>query len=363
MKGKWAIWFVLLALVIVSMTFVAACAKEATPSPTSTPSPIPKVYKLKVQSAWPHGDLSMETLTEFAAAAEKRSNGRLKISVFGEPDIVPMFQVLEAVKKGTLDIGHAGGTLWGGVIPVGEIEFGIPYGFRVAWEKTYEAKQAAIRKFFYESGFIDLLREEYAKQGVYYLDIHTYGPVPIVVAKKPIRTMEDLKGVKIRDEGLWTEWHNMLGAAGTDISGSEAYMALKTGALDAAQWDVSCITGLKWHEVAPYWIRGEENDACIGHMLVNMDVWNSLPDDLKEALAGAAEDYWYATVEAYGKEVKVIEDMAKRGEITEVWLDDEAIAKHAEAAHKLWDKLAAKDAACAKAIQLIKEWQEEGKYR
>lgn len=363
MKKKWLVWVVLLATVVVAMPFAVGCAKKATPSPTATPAPTPKVYKLKVQSAWPHGDLSMEALHDFAADAESKSNGRLKISVFGEPDIVPMFQVLEAVKKGTLDIGHAGGTLWGGVIPVGEIEFGIPYGFRVAWEKSYEAKQAAIRKFFYESGFVDLLREEYAKQGVYYLDIHTYGPVPIVVAKKPIRTMEDLKGVKIRDEGLWTEWHNMLGAAGTDISGSEAYTALKTGALDAAQWDIGALTSLHWNEVAPYWIRGEENDAAIGHMLVNMNVWNSLPDDLKGILKKAAEDYWYTTVKIYGEELKKAEEMVKRGEVTKVWLDDEAIAKHTEAAHKLWDKLAAKDAACAEAIKLIREWQEEGKYR
>ncbi len=348
MKGKKLVFLVSVVLTVLLGSFVVfpGCEEAA-----------PEVYELKIQSAWPHGDLSMETLTVFADAAYEYSDGQLVITVFGEPDIVPMFDVLEATKAGTLDMGMAGGTLWGGIIPVAEVEFGIPYGYNVPGNPTFEEAMASIRSLFFDTGFIDVLREEYAKQGVYYLDIHTYGPVPITVATEPLRTMDDLQGVKIRDEGLWTEWHNMLGMAGTDISGSDAYMALKLGTLDAAQWDTSCITGLHWNEVAPYWIRGFESDAAIGHILVNMDVWNSLPDDLQEALAKAAEDYWYATIDAYGADVHAVEDMVDSGTLTEVWLDDATLAECAVAAHTIWDEVAARDAACAEAIELIKEWQ------
>jgi TRAP-type mannitol/chloroaromatic compound transport system substrate-binding protein len=348
MKGKKLVLLipVVLTLLLVSLVVFPGCEAGE-----------PEVFELKIQSAWPHGDLSMETLTVFADSAYERSDGRLVITVFGEPDIVPMFDVLEATKVGTLDMGHAGGTLWGGIIPVAEVEFGIPYGYNVPGNPTFEEANESIRSLFFDTGFIDVLRDEYAKQGVYYLDIHTYGPVPITVATKPLVTLADLQGEKIRDEGLWTEWHNMLGMAGTDISGSDAYMALKLGTLDAAQWDTSCITGLHWNEVAPYWIRGFESDACIGHILVNMDVWNSLPDDLKEALAGAAEDYWYATVDAYGADLQAVEDMVASGALTEVWLNDATLAECAATAHTIWDEVAARDAACADAIQLIKEWQ------
>ena len=338
--------FVTLALVIGSLIVFPSCQEAE-----------PEVYELKIQSAWPHGDLSMETLNNFAAFCSEKSNGRLKITVFGEPDIVPMFDVLEAVRAGTLDLAQAGGTLWGGTIPVAEVEFGIPYGWNVPGNPTYEEGLASLRAVFFERGLIDLLREEYAKQGVYYLDIHSYGPVPITVASKPLVTMDDLKGVKIRDEGLFTEWHNLLGMAGTDISGSDAYMALKLGTLDAAQWDTSCITGLKWHEVAPYWIRGFESDTAVGHLVVNMKVWNSLPADLKKALAGAAEDYWYDTAAVYKADLQAVEDLVKSGALTEVRLDDATLAECAKAAHTIWDEVAKRDAACAKAIKLIKEWQ------
>ena len=63
-----------------------------------------KMYRMKIQSAYPHGDLSMELLKEFAASAEKRSNGQIKISVFAEPELVPWEQLFEATKRGTLDM-------------------------------------------------------------------------------------------------------------------------------------------------------------------------------------------------------------------------------------------------------------------
>jgi TRAP-type mannitol/chloroaromatic compound transport system substrate-binding protein len=339
--------FLILLLVVFAGTLIfSGCAKETG-----------KVYNLRIQSAWPHGDLSYETLHVFAEAASKRSNGRLVISTFAAPDIVGMFEVSEAVKKGTLDMAHGAGNLWSGIIPIGDVEFGLPYGYRVPEEKTFESKADAIRKFYYESGLLDLLREQYATQGVYYLDMHLVGPVPFMVATKPIQTVNDFKGLRIRTDGMWMEWENGCGANGVDISGDEGYMALKLGTVDAGVWDSSCVTGLSWHEVAPYWIHGEENDNVEQHILVNQNVWNSLPDDLKQALRGAAEDYYYACRDAYKKDLDACYDLAKQGKLTEVWMDKDLIALHEQVGYALWDEVAGRDAACAKAVQMIKKWR------
>ncbi|MGW8301268.1 MAG: hypothetical protein ACWGNO_04320, partial [Desulfobacterales bacterium] len=77
-----------------------------------------KVYRMKIQSAYPRGDLSMELLNEFAAAADKNSKGRIKIQVFAAPEIVPVENLFEAVQKGTLTMLHAVAAMWGGIIPV-----------------------------------------------------------------------------------------------------------------------------------------------------------------------------------------------------------------------------------------------------
>jgi len=326
----------------------------AAPAPGPAPA---KVYELKLQCAYPRGDLSMETLAVFVDAADRRSNGQLKIELFAAPEIVGMFEVPEAVKKGTLDLGMETGGFWAGVLPVGDVEFSLPYAYRIPEDDTYKGSAEIVRNFFFDSGFLSLLREEYAKQGVYYLDIHSYGPVPFMVATKPIKTVDDFKGTPIRTDSMWMEWHNRIGATGVDIPGDEAYMALKLGTIDAHIWDVSLYTGMGFEEVAPYWIRGEENDHSIGHIIVNMNVWNSLSPDLQEALAGAGEDYWYAVVDVYENAIIQCYEMAKQGVITEVWMDDELIALHEKVAHELWDEYAQKDAACATAVALIKEWR------
>ena len=336
---------VLVTLLIFTLTFLPVFAAE-------------KVYRLKIQSGYPHGDLSMELLKDFAAVAEKRSNGRLKISVFADPEIVPVDQLFDATKVGTIDMLHCGGTFWGGIVPVGEIEFGIPYAFKVPGSKSYPESAAKLRKFFFESGFVDILRKEYGKHGLYWLDMHTYGPVPFTLATKCIETLADVKGVKVRDEGIWTVWHNNTGWRGTpSVPPPDTYMALKLGTLDASQWDVSAVTGMKWHEVAPYWINGLENDTAVGHIMINAKLWKSLPEDLKDALKGAAQEYWQMCIDGYAKEISIVEDMIEKGTVKKCQLNEEAIKKHAEEAYKLWDELAAKDEASANAIKLLRDWR------
>lgn len=341
--------FTLFAVLLVVALLVPACA-----GPSAAPG---KTYSFKIQCAWPRGDLSMETLKVFAEAAAKRSGGKMKIEVFAAPELVGMFDVPEAVKAGTLDMAMGSGGLWSGVLPVGDIEFGLPYGYRIPEKKGYKDTANVVRDFFFKGGFLDILRPEYAKQGVYYLDIHSYGPVPFIVARKPIKTMGDIKGLKMRTDSLWMVWQNAIGMTGVDLPGDEAYTALKMGTVDAHTWDVSAYTGMNMHEVAPYWIHGMEGDHAVGHILVNMKVWNSLPDDMKKVVAGAAEDYWNAMVDNYGRDLQVVQDMVKAGKVKEVQMDADVIKLCETEAFKIWDDMAKKDAASAKAVALIKKWR------
>ncbi|MCF6248928.1 MAG: TRAP transporter substrate-binding protein DctP [Desulfobacula sp.] len=315
-----------------------------------------KKYRWKLQSGYPHGDLSFELLKGFAADVKKFSNGKLTIAVFADAEIVPLEQLFESTQRGVIDILHCMGAFWGGIVPVGEIEFGIPFAYTINEADTFDAKAQIIRDFYYEKGFVELLRQEYGKHGLYWLDMHTYGG-PFVLSTKPLNTYDDWKGVKIRDEGIYTQFHNRIGARGTYVSGGEAYMALKLGTLDASQWDISAISGLKWHEVAPYWVKAGDNDHVIGHMLINDESWKALPADLQEVLQKAAKNYWSATVKGYGEEFKNAEQMVAKGALKISQVVPETIARHKEIAYKIWDEVANRDEASAKAIKMIKEWR------
>jgi TRAP-type C4-dicarboxylate transport system substrate-binding protein len=315
-----------------------------------------KIYRMKIQSAYPRGDLSMELLKDFAASADKRSNGRIKIQVFADPELVPGEQLFEATKKGTLTMLHAVAAMWGGIVPVGEVEFGLPYAYNLPGEPDVYQAGETIRSFFLETGFADLLRKEYAKQGLYWLDVHSYGPI-FTMSTKKITTCNDMQGLKFRVEGSWADYYNMLGARGTNISGMEAYMGLKLGTIDASQWDVSAVTGLKWHEVAPYRLLGGQNDVVPGHILMNMKTWNSLPDDLKQVMAGAAEEYFHALNKIYDGELKKVAELVKAGKVINSPIDEACDKNHEQAALQLWEKIAQRDAAAAQAIGMIKDWR------
>ena len=324
----------------------------------TTPAFAADKVRWKIQSAYPRGDVSMELLKTFAEEVKNRTKGSVTIQVFADPELVPGEQLFEATKKGTLDGLHALGAMWGGILPIGEVEFGLPYAWKVPGGENMNVAQtaAAIRKFYYESGFVKLLREQYATQGLYWLDMHTYGPI-FTLATKPIHTCDDLKGKKMRMEGSWNDYYNLLGARGVNLPGMEAYMALKLGTLDGSQWDVSAITALKWHEVAPYWLRGTDPDHCFGHILLNQKSFEALDEAQKKAVAEAAEVYWNELIKVHEEELAKVDKLVEEGKVIKSQIDPACQKVHEEKALELWGEIAKRDPAAAQAIELIKAWR------
>ena len=183
-------------ILLLSVMLAAILATTWVMAPVSAQA-ADKVYRLKIQSAYPRGDLSMELLNDFAATAKKNSNGRIRIQVFADPELVPAEQLFEATQKGTLDMVHAVAAMWGGILPIGEVEFGLPYAYNLPGEPDIFSAGKEIRNLFFNTGYVRLLREQYATQGLYWLDVHSYGPI-ITMSTKKIRTCEDMQGLKFR---------------------------------------------------------------------------------------------------------------------------------------------------------------------
>lgn len=303
----------------------------------------------------------MDALYEFAEEAERLSDGQLKIDVFADPEIVSFDQLLEATKVGTLDMMQSCGTFWGGIIPVAEIEMGLPMLYKVPGAKDLVEANAMVNDFFIDSGFMDLLREEYGKQNLYYLGIHTASGTTINTTS-PVNTLDDFKGMKIRSQGAFAAWVNGLGGLGVEGGGGEAYMELKLGTIDGFHWDISAITGLNTYEVAPYLMMGPGNsilteDVLVQHICVNMDAWNSLTPELQEALVGANEHYRVLTGQIYKGEWDKAYALADAGDVVLTPVDEAFVAKALEVASGVWDEYGSRDAACTQAIELVKEWQ------
>lgn len=338
------------ALILVTALFAASIVFYMPPAQCTE-----KVYNWAIQSAFPRGDGSITQVEKFAELVDKNSNGRLKIKVYAAPELVEEQQLLDGVRSGVVDMAYTIGAFWGGTIPAATIEFGLPYQYRMPKGANLDQLRVMLRKFFEESGFMKILREEYAKYGVYYLNEQSIGS-GYILSKKPMQSLKDFQGAKMAVAGPFGDFYTALGARGVVISGGDTYLGLKLGTIDAVQWDVTAVTGMKWNEVASYRICGQDNDTLPSNLLVNMDSWNKLPADLKQVLENAALKFDEYMTEYYKSLYQQAEDAVKAGKLTKVWIDKDCEAKSEEAAKKVRE-IYATEPVQKEMLKLLDNWK------
>jgi len=211
------------------------------------------------------------------------SDGQLLI----EPNPVGAFtsygEAFDAVRNGVFEIvGSTGG-----------YEVGKDAAFELisncgVFFDTFMQRQT----WFWHLGGIDLSREVYESFGLYYVGPHGWGKESMV-SKVPFRTLDDFKNVKIRTpEGFVTQLFAGLGADVVTIPGSEVYMALATGVVDAADWGSPSMNYSKgFGEVTKYYTLPGFHSAPGAGIAPTMENWNKLPDNLKAIVEAATREY------------------------------------------------------------------------
>ena len=185
---------------------------------------------LRFQSTWPAKDIFHEYANDFAKKVNDMAGGKLKIEVLPAGAVVPAFQLLEAVNKGTLDGGHgvvayhygknSALALWGS-----GPAFGMDSNMVLAWHEYGGGK--ALLEEIYKAINMDVVS-------------YLYGPMqvqPLGWFKKPIAGVAQLKGLKYRTVGLAVDIFNDLGAAVNPLPGGEIVPALDRGLIDAAEFN------------------------------------------------------------------------------------------------------------------------------
>ncbi len=185
---------------------------------------------LRFQSTWPAKDLFHEYANDFAKKVNDMSGNRMKIEVLPAGAVVPAFQLLEAVNKGTLDGGHgvvayhygknSALALWGS-----GPAYGMNSNMVLAWHE-YGGGRALLEEI-YKSINMDVVS-------------YLYGPMqvqPLGWFKKPVSNVAQLKGLKFRTVGLAVDVFNELGVAVNPLPGGEIVPALDRGLLDAAEFN------------------------------------------------------------------------------------------------------------------------------
>jgi len=185
---------------------------------------------LRFQSTWPAKDIFHEYATDFAKKVNDMASGKLRIEVLPAGAVVPAFQLLDAVSKGTLDGGHGVIAYWYGKNTALALwgsgpGFGMDANMVLAWH-NYGGGKALVDEI-YKSLNLDVTS-------------YLYGPMPsqpLGWFKKPIARVEDMKGLKFRTVGLAVDVFTKMGTAVNPLPGGEIVPALDRGLLDAAEFN------------------------------------------------------------------------------------------------------------------------------
>jgi TRAP-type mannitol/chloroaromatic compound transport system substrate-binding protein len=256
---------------------------------------------MRWQSTWPQKDIFHEFALDFAKKVNDTTGGDLKIEVLPAGAVVPAFQLLDAVSKGTLDGGHGvvvyhygkqtALALWGS-----GPSYGMDANMMLAWHKYGGGK--------------DLLEKLYKSIGANVVSF-LYGPMPTQPLgwfKKPITRADDIKGLKFRTVGLSIDVFTGLGAAVNALPGGEIVPAMDRGLLDAAEFNnASSDRLLGFPDVSKVcMLQSFHQNAEQFEILFNKTKFDALPAKMKalieSTVEAASQDMSWKAIDRYSKD-------------------------------------------------------------
>ena len=245
---------------------------------TSSPT---DVIEWKLVTTWPKGLPGLGAAPEnFARRVNEASGGRLRIRVFGAGEIVPAFEVFDAVSGGVAEAGHGAAYYWKGKIPAAVFFTAVPFGMTAQ----------EVNGWLHYGGGLPLWRELYAPFGVI---PYAGGSTGVQMAgwfNKRLNNRSDLAGLKMRIPGLAGEVFDAAGGSAVRIAGGEVYTSMQTGVIDAVEW-VGPYNDrtLGLMEVGEYYYYpGWHEPGAMLETIINAEALAALPEDLQAIVRIAA---------------------------------------------------------------------------
>jgi TRAP-type mannitol/chloroaromatic compound transport system substrate-binding protein len=238
-------------------------------------------FKWKLVTTWPKNYPGLGTAPEnFAKKVNAMSDGRLQIKVFGAGQLVPAFEVFDAVSQGTAEMGHGASYYWTGKAKAAAFFTSIPFGLNAQ----------EMNGWLHYGGGLELWRELYADFNLVPFAAGNTGVQMAGWFNREINSMADIKGLKMRIPGMGGDVITRAGGVSVTIAGGELYTAMQTGVIDALEWvspynDIA----LGFHQVAKYYYYpGWHEPGPTLELIINKDALATLPKDLQAIVETAA---------------------------------------------------------------------------
>jgi TRAP-type C4-dicarboxylate transport system substrate-binding protein len=279
----WKLAFIFLCLSVFGFSFLSSSAFGQV-------KPIDLSYSIFFPAPHRHSVLA----TEWGKEIEKRTNGRVKITMHYGGTLTPADKCYDGAVRGISDIGMSVCGYTRGRFPLTEV-IDLPLGY-----KSRSGPTKLINEYFRK-----FKPKEFDEVKVMYL--HAHGPA-ILHTKKPVYKLEDLKGMKVRVTGLVTKIMNALGGTPVAMPMGETYDALSRGVVEGSMSPYEALQGFKWGEVVKFTTEcwGAAYSSAF-FVVMNKDKWNALPPDIQKIIEQINGEY----IEIQGKAWDEIEDLGK----------------------------------------------------
>ena len=311
-------------------------------------------------TSWGGGPLMEIGAKAFAEKVKFLTNGRIEIQVFPSGQLGSGLKVSETVRKGVAEVGHTWmGYDWGRDKTT--VVFG---GFAGSMDSE------RMLHWLYEAGGLEMWRKfRDEKFGVVSMPCFIRTAEAFLHSRKAVRTLADLKGLKIRTAGAWLEISKSLGAAPVTMPGGEVYTSLERGVIDATEWGTLYENiSAGFNKIAKYVIiPGVHQPVAPFEILFNKKAWNKISDRDKALVEEAAKMVTFETWTRIGHEdAKALDYYRKAGNV--IIELDESVQIQAKKLGREWAAEQAKGnpwfAKAWKSQQAFEElWKDAARYR
>lgn len=239
-------------------------------------------YKWKMVTTWPKNFPGLGTAANnLAKIIGEMSGGRMHVKVYGAKELVPAFEVFDAVSRGSAEMGHGSPYYWKGKSEAMQFFSTVPFGL------TAQEMNAWI----YHGGGQQLWDELYGQFGLKGVPGGNTGVQMGGWFNKEIKSLDDMKGLKMRIPGLGGEVLKRLGGTPVNLPGGELFTSLQSGAIDATEW-VGPYNDLAFglfKAAKYYYYPGFHEPGTILEAMINKKALESLPKDLQAIVLNACK--------------------------------------------------------------------------
>jgi len=278
--------FVALLLCLMMVFALCACGarggQEQPQGNTGDDTPTAETYTLLIGHVYTEDSLEHAQMLKIKELVEAKTNGACQVTIMANEQLGDEQNIAEQCVTGACDVGFSEGSVWATVTDKPEFAvFGLPF--------QYSGIDAA------EQVTANLIKPELNKiadgTGLYVLGNVYSGFRHMLSVDKPIKTLADLSGMKMRvpNATIYVQMFECMGANPTTTAFSETYQALQQGVVEGAECDLANIVQQNWQEVNNY-MSYTYHLAAMNVICINADKWASFPAEIQQAIQEAVTE-------------------------------------------------------------------------